>query len=63
MERKHDAPETPIELTAGNSVRTFMHSWYDLSGSGFNKSFNGRFRDELLNGEMFETLREAKVVT
>ena len=30
--------------------------------SGYNKSFNGEFRDELLNGEIFETMCEAKVL-
>ena len=27
------------------------------------ESFNGKFRDEFLNGEIFYTLREAKVLT
>jgi putative transposase len=30
--------------------------------SGCNESFNGKFRDELLNCEIFETLFEAKVL-
>jgi transposase InsO family protein len=30
--------------------------------NGFNESFNGKFRDELLNGELFYTLKEAKVL-
>jgi len=30
--------------------------------NGYIESFNGKFRDELLNGEIFETLREAKVL-
>jgi len=30
--------------------------------NGYCESFNARFRDELLNGEIFYTLREAKVV-
>ncbi len=30
--------------------------------NGYIESFNGRFRDELLNGEIFETLLEAKVL-
>ena len=30
--------------------------------NGFNESFNGTLRDELLNGEIFYTLREAKVL-
>ena len=39
---------------------------YIESGSpwenGYIESFNARFRDELLNGEIFYTLREAQVV-
>lgn len=30
--------------------------------NGFIESFNGKLRDELLNGEIFETLREAQVL-
>jgi len=30
--------------------------------NGYNESFNGKLRDELLNGEIFETLFEAKVL-
>jgi len=30
--------------------------------NGYNKRFNGKFRDELLNGEIFYTLKEAKVL-
>ncbi len=30
--------------------------------NGYNESFNGRLRDELLNGGIFETLFEAKVL-
>jgi transposase InsO family protein len=29
---------------------------------GYCESFNGRFRDELLNGEVFYTLREAQII-
>jgi len=31
--------------------------------NGVNESFNGKLRDELLNGELFTSLQEAKVVT
>ena len=31
--------------------------------NGYVESFNGKFRDELLNREVFETLREAQVLT
>lgn len=30
--------------------------------NGYNESFNGRLRDELLNGEIFYTLQEAEVL-
>jgi len=30
--------------------------------NGYNESFNGKFRDELLNGEIFYTLEEAQVL-
>jgi transposase InsO family protein len=30
--------------------------------NGYNESFNGKFRDELLNGEIFYTLKEAQVI-
>ena len=30
--------------------------------NGYNESFNGRLRDELLNGEVFYTLKEAQVI-
>ena len=30
--------------------------------NGYNESFNGKLRDEVLNGEMFYTLREAQVI-
>ncbi len=32
------------------------------SENGYNESFNARLRDELLNGELFYTLAEARVV-
>jgi len=30
--------------------------------NGYNESFNGKLRDELLNGEIFTTLLEAQVL-
>jgi putative transposase len=30
--------------------------------NGYNESFNGKLRDELLSGELFDTLREAQVL-
>ena len=31
--------------------------------NGYIESFNGKFRDELLNGEIFDTILEAKIIT
>jgi putative transposase len=31
--------------------------------NGYNESFNGKFRDELLNGEIFSTLMEVQILT
>ena len=43
-----------------------MRTLYIEPGSpwedGYIESFNGKLRDELLNGEIFETLLEAKVL-
>ena len=30
--------------------------------NGYNESFNGRLRDELLNGELFYSLKEAQII-
>jgi transposase InsO family protein len=30
--------------------------------NGYNESFNGKLRDELLNGEIFTTLKEAEIL-
>ena len=32
-------------------------------GNGYNESFNGKLRDELLNGEIFTSLKEAQILT
>jgi putative transposase len=31
-------------------------------GNGYNESFNGKLRDELLNGEIYYTLKEAQIL-
>jgi putative transposase len=58
------------EFTA-NAVRQWLgnlgvKTLYIEPGSpwenGYNESFNGKFRDELLNGEIFDTLLEARVL-
>ncbi len=44
------------------SVRTLYIEPGSPWENGYNESFNGRLRDELLNGEIFYTLKEAKVL-
>jgi hypothetical protein len=46
-------------------VKRLVH--YSLSQANpwkncYNESFNGKFRDELLNGEVFYSLKEAKIM-
>jgi putative transposase len=65
--RSDNGPEFVAEL-----VRNWLHdlqvnTLFIEPGSpwenGYIESFNGKFRDELLNGEIFDTLTEARVVT
>jgi len=71
----HGAPEyirsdNGSEFTAKVVRRWLSHigvqTLYIEPGSpwenGYNESFNGKLRDELLNGELFYTLKEAKVL-
>ena len=56
-------------------VATSLRSWLQALGvktqyiepgspweNGYCESFNGKFRDELLNGEIFITMKEAEIV-
>ena len=67
---EHIRSDNGAEFTA-RSVRSWLErvgvkTLYIEPGSpwenGYTESFNGRLRDELLNGEIFYTLEEAKVV-
>ena len=67
---EHIRSENGSEFTA-TAVRTWLHkvgvqTLYIEPGSpwenGYIESFNGKLRDELLNGEIFYTLTEAKVL-
>ena len=59
------------EITAGRVrnwlVRVGVRTLYIEPGSpwenGYIESFNGKLRDKLLNVELFDTLREARVLT
>ena len=66
----HIRSDNGAEFTA-NAVRTWLarmevRTLFIEPGSpwenGYIESFNGKLRDELLNGEIFYTLREAKVL-
>ena len=48
-------------VTKFGSKGTLYRIWKSF-GNGYNKSVNGKFHDELLNCEIFETLFEAKVL-
>jgi len=36
--------------------------WGSPWENGYTESFNGKMRDELLNGEIFYTLKEARII-
>ena len=66
----HIRSDNGAEFTA-TAVRDWLHrldvqTLFIEPGSpwenGYNESFNGKLRDELLNGEIFYTLKEAKVL-
>ena len=66
----HIRSDNGSEFTA-HAVRTWLgrigvKTLFIAPGSpwenGFNESFNGKLRDELLNGEIFYTLKEAQVL-
>jgi len=50
-------PGSPWGETVKQSIR-----WIDCRSNGYCESFNGKLRDELLNGEIFYSLREAQVL-
>jgi transposase InsO family protein len=66
----HIRSDNGSEFTA-KAIKAWLHklkvkTLYIEPGSpwenGYNESFNGRLRDELLNGETFYTLKEAQVI-
>ena len=50
-----------FEILFLQPVLGHVHGWHP-SENGYIESFNGKLRDELLNGEIFFTLTEAKVI-
>jgi len=59
-------PEFCAKALRGWLKRIGVHSSFLEPGSpwenGYNESFNGKLRDELLNGEFFYTLKEAQIL-
>jgi putative transposase len=64
--RSDNGPEFTAQVVrvwlAGLGVRTLFIEPGSPWENGYIESFNGKFRDELLNGEIFTTLQEAKVL-
>ena len=50
------------EWLAAAGVRTLFIEPGSPWENGYNESFNGKLRDELLNGEIFYTLKEAQIL-
>ena len=72
---RHGPPEHIRSDNGSEFTATAVREWLSRIGvktlyiepgspweNGYNESFNGKLRDELLNGEIFYTLREAKVL-
>ena len=64
--RSDNGPEFTAKLVRSWLARVGVQTLFIEPGSpwenGYNESFNGKLRDELLNGEIFYTLQEAKVL-
>lgn len=72
---RHGAPEYIRSDNGAEFTAKVVRQWLSHIGvqtlyiepgspweNGYNESFNGKFRDELLNGEIFYTLKEAQVL-
>jgi len=64
--RSDNGPEFTSKAVRQWLQRIGVKTLYIEPGSpwenGFNESYNGKLRDELLNGEIFYTLKEARVL-
>jgi len=64
--RSDNGPEFTARAVRNWLGRIGVKTLYITPGSpwenGYNESFNGKLRDELLNGEIFYTLREAQIL-
>jgi transposase InsO family protein len=65
--RSDNGPEFTAKAVREWLSRVGVKTLYIEPGSpwenGYNESFNGKLRDELLNGEIFYTLKEAQILT
>jgi len=65
--RSDNGPEFTAKRVRGWLWRIGVKTLFIEPGSpwenGYNESFNGKFRDELLNREVFDTVLEARVLT
>jgi putative transposase len=65
--RSDNGSEFTAEVIRGWLQRLGVQTLYIEPGSpwenGYIESFNGKLRDELLNGEIFDTILEARVIT
>jgi len=72
---KHGAPEHIRSDNGPEFTAKAVRNWLGRIGvktlfiepgspweNGYNESFNGKLRDEVLNGEIFYTLKEARVI-
>ena len=64
--RSDNGPEFTAKAVRNWLERLGVQTLFIEPGSpwenGYNESFNGKLRDELLNGEIFYTLKEAKIM-
>jgi transposase InsO family protein len=64
--RSDNGPEMTAKIVRSWLARVGAQTLYIEPGSpwenGYNESFNGKLRDELLNGEIFYSLKEAQIV-
>jgi len=64
--RSDNGPEFTSKMIRESLPKVGVQTLFIEPGSpwenGYNESFNGKLRDELLNGEIFYTLREAEVL-
>ena len=71
----HGIPEHSRSDNSPEMTSKRVRNWLQLIGvqtlfiepgspweNGYNESFNGKLRDELLNGEIFYSLKEAKII-